>query len=271
MKLSLSKRGGKQGRTGFLSGLWVSRPFALVYTNSIAKSSKKALLSYVVFNNSVINKGSEAISGMFIMTPKAEISRLLGYIMLNNSVIAEIVVLTPFFKGEAGKMTLMTLSLFLASSRYWRPDAICDAVTPVTQYILLRQKTKKNFRKNFYSHMSRWLKYRHCPYSVIAFRDWRPKAILRPLIYDAKKLIASSNHFIASFPVPTSFLANHKFRPLPSRKERTHASFTALKQKAREACLTQVKLKNFLKEDLLCSLQTLLWMNTPSSVMSSKC
>jgi len=218
MKLSLFKRGGKQGRTGFLYGSWVSRPFVLVYTNSIAKSSKKALLSYVVFNNSVINKGSEAISGKLILTPKTGISRLVSYIISNNSVIAEIVVLTPFSKGEAGKMTLMTQSLFLASSRYWRPDAICDAMTLMTQYILLRQKTKKNFRKNFYSHMLRWLKCRHCPYSVITFRDWRPKAILHPLIYDAKKPIASSNHFIASFPVPTPFSANRIFHPLPLKK-----------------------------------------------------
>ena len=97
--------------------------------------------------------------------------------------------------------------------------------------------------------MLRWLKCRHCPYSVIAFRDWRPKAILRPLIYDAKKPIASSNHFIASFPVPTPFSANHIFHPLPSRKEQTHASFTALKQKAREACLTQAKLIREVKKN----------------------
>ena len=39
--------------------------------------------------------------------------------------------------------------------------------------------------------------------------------------------------------------ANPMFHSPPSRKEHTHASLTALKSKARETCLTQVKLKNF--------------------------
>ena len=145
MRIFHSKRGEELSRAGFLYGSWVSRPFILVYTNSMAKSSKKALLSYVVFNNIVINKGSEAISGKPIMTPKTGINGLLSYIALNNIVIAEIIVLTPFSKGEAGKMTIMTISPFLSSSRYWRHDAIYDDMTLMTIYILLRQKTKKNF------------------------------------------------------------------------------------------------------------------------------
>ncbi len=150
---------------GFLYGSWVSRPFALVYTKSIAKSIKKALLSYVV---------------------------------LNNSVTSEIVVLTPFSRGERRFVTLMTLSLFLASLRYWRPDAICDAVTLMTLYSLLGHKKKKIKKKKNNKYMSRWQIYRHCSYSVIAFKYWRPNNTFHPLICDAIKSLASQIHLLAS-------------------------------------------------------------------------
>ena len=101
-------------RAGFLYGSWVSRPFALVYTIFLAKSSKKALLSYVVFNNSV------------------------NY---------DIVVLTPFSKGEGVIFTLYTLRLFIASFVNPHRDAIIYANTLFTLYFLLRHKIKKIKRK----------------------------------------------------------------------------------------------------------------------------
>ena len=88
-------------RAGFLYGYWVSRPFALVYTNFLAKSSKKALLSYVVFNNSV------------------------------NS---DIVVLTPFSKGEG---VIFTLRNFIA---YYSVNLF----SPITPFIF---NPLKNFSK----------------------------------------------------------------------------------------------------------------------------
>ncbi len=128
---------------GFLWALDFS-PSIKVYTKSLSKSSKKALLSYVVFNNVVSAEGKKGSEEIVVGTPLFRINRLLSYIALNNVVSLVIVVLTPFSKGEGAKLTTYTTSDFLSLAVNPYRNAIFSYPNDTNNILTYLDKKRKN-------------------------------------------------------------------------------------------------------------------------------